>query len=209
MHRGAPFDPDPLNAPALAALPPLRARPSEFDCLIIPGFTPRLTLSPRDGALHGKAAARCREAADELARGVAPVAIVSGGAVHGADNEALLMREALLAHGVSPERILIEPCARHTTTNLRNAGRIMLALGMARALVVTSDAPWISLGASRFLEQSYYLGWPRLSTFHLRCRATLGYPVGELSWLRHGRIRFRPSPACALASPRPTREGDP
>jgi hypothetical protein len=209
-HRGRPVDVAALNAPALAALPSLRGSAGEAACLIVPGYTPRLAaLRGPEGSLHRKAAARCAAAADDLARGVAPLAIVSGGAVHGPDSEAVLMREALRARGVAEQRILVEPCARHTTTNLRNAGRIMLALGLPDALVVTSDAPWIDRRGGRFVEQAYYLGWPRLSTFHWRCRLTLGYTVGELDWVRPGHVRFVPSPACSLDSPRPTAEGDP
>ena len=210
MHLGAPIDVGAVNAAAVAALPSLLARPREVDCLVVPGYTPRLwVMRAAEGELHAKVEARCAVAADDLARGVAPLAIVSGAAVRGRDNEAMVMRAALLARGVPPERILVEPCARHTTTNLRNAGRIMLALGLADALVVTSDAPWLARRGSRFVEQAYYLGWPRLSTFHWRCRRTLGYRVGELAWVRPGHVRFVPSPACALDSPSATAEGDP
>jgi hypothetical protein len=66
--------------------------------------------------------------------------LVSGGSVHPAGtplNEALMLREYLLDHGASEEQILVEPHARHTTTNLRNAGRMLRSLGLHSALVVT------------------------------------------------------------------------
>ena len=50
------------------------------------------------------------------------------------------MRQWLIARGVDPARILVEPCARHTTTNLRNAGRMVLAAGAHEALVVTNGS---------------------------------------------------------------------
>src|SRR5204863_1603320 len=130
-------------------------------------------------------AASCAEAAHDLARSVAEYAIVSGGAVHGPANEAVLMRETLLDLGVAADRILVEPCARHTTTNLRNAARIMLAHRLRTAYVVAADRPgggardWLG----RLRLQSFYVGFPRLSTFHLRCRRNLGYLVGDLTWV--------------------------
>src|SRR5262245_54338668 len=111
---------------------------AQWPFLIVPGYTPRFGWTT---GLHPEAVERLERALDDLQAGLAPAVIVSGGAVHSDENEAVLMREWLLAHGVEPARILLEPCARHTTTNLRNAGRIVLRHGANEALVVTSDAP--------------------------------------------------------------------
>lgn len=202
-HRGQPVDADALNAHATPTDP---SAPWPF--LIVPGYTPRFGW--RRG-LHPKNAARLEVARADLERGLAPAVIVSGGAVHSDENEAVLMREWLLARGVPPERILVEPCARHTTTNLRNAGRILLDRGATEALVVTSDAgDWRPRPSGwRFAEQAYYLGFPWLSSFHLRCLVELGYRVGELTWLGPHHVRFRPSPAVYRASWKETRAGDP
>jgi hypothetical protein len=160
----------------------------------VPGYTPRFGWS---GGLHLKNVRRLERALADLEAGLAPVVIVSGGAVHSPDNEAVLMREWLLDHGVDAGRILVEPCARHTTTNLRNAGRMVLKRGHAEALVVSSDLPsWRPSRAGwRFAEQSYYLGFPWISSFHLRCLMELGYRVGDLDWLEPMHIRFTPSQA--------------
>ena len=90
---------------------------------------------------------RLRIAADMFARGVAPFVIVSGGNVHPNRtpfNEAVEMKRLLIEqHGVPADRILIEPHARHTTTNLRNTARLLLAAGFPRdrpALVVSDHA---------------------------------------------------------------------
>ena len=48
--------------------------------------------------LHPRAEARLERAAAALATGRAATVIVSGGAVHSEDNEAVLMRQWLLAH---------------------------------------------------------------------------------------------------------------
>ncbi len=202
-HRGQPVDSAILNAAT-----PAHADGARWPFLIVPGFTPRIGWR---GGLHPRNVERLVRATADLRLGLAPSVIVTGGAVHSPDNEAVLMRQWLITHGVEPERIIVEPCARHTTTNLRNAGRIMLAHGASEALVVTSDEDdWLPRRVGwRFAEQSYYLGFPWLSTFHLRCLVELGYRVGELRWLEPMHVAFRPSPDVFRCSPKETRAGDP
>lgn len=59
----------------------------------------------------------------------APLLILSGGYVHPAHTpfcEAVEMKKYIMEkYGIAEENILIEPHARHTTTNVRNAARIM------------------------------------------------------------------------------------
>ena len=160
----------------------------------MPGFTP---LFGWRAGLHPRAARRLERAAELLDEGRAATVIVSGGAVHSPDNEALLMREWLVARGVDAASILVDPCARHTTTNLRNAGRILLAAGATEAHIVSSG------------DQLFYLAHPWRSTFHLRCLTQLGYRVGELAWGDGGCVRFTPSAAVFRASRRESRAGDP
>ena len=160
----------------------------------MPGFTP---LFGWRAGLHPRAAERLDRAAMTLAEGHAATVIVSGGAVHSPDNEALLMRQWLIDRGVDEAAILVDPCARHTTTNLRNAGRILLAAGASEALIVTSA------------DQLYYLAHPWRSSFHLRCLLQLGYRVGELDWHGDRLVRFVPSAAVFRASRRESRAGDP
>jgi hypothetical protein len=201
-HLGRAVDADALNAGWRGLDGTTR-----WEFLIVPGYCPRLFW--RRG-LHPKAERRLERAMRDLARGLAATVIVSGGAVHSADNEAFVMRQWLIDHGVAAERILVEPCARHTTTNLRNAGRMVLAAGVREALVVSSDGDWLPRGAGwRFAEQSYYLGFPWLSSFHARCLVELGYRVGELEWLEPMHVRFRPSPRVFDRSWKETWAGDP
>lgn len=201
-HLGQAFDADALNAGWRGLDGNAR-----WPFLIVPGYCPRIGW--REG-LHRKAVARLEQAAQHLQSGVAATVIVSGGAVHSRDNEAWLMRQWLLVRGVDASRILVEPCARHTTTNLRNAGRMVLAAGATEALVVSSDGDWLPRGSGwRFAEQSYYLGFPWLSSFHARCLVELGYRVGELDWLAPMHVRFRPSPRVFDSSWKETRAGDP
>jgi hypothetical protein len=202
-HRGRPLTDEERGLER----PPRDAR-APYPFLIVPGFTPRIGWR---GGLHPKAIGRLEQARRDLADGVAPAVIVSGGAVHSPDNEAVLMRRWLLVHGVPDERIVVEPCARHTTTNLRNAGRILLAHDAREALVVSSDSrDWRPRPSGwRFAEQSYYLGFPWLSTFHLRCLVELGYVVGDLHWIEPMHVRFRPSNDVFRSSWKETRAGDP
>lgn len=104
--------------------------------------------------------------------GLAPVIIVTGGNVHPAwtsINEAIEMRRMLVErHGVSADAVVIEPYARHTTTNLRNAARLMHRYGIPLdrdALIVTSES------------QSAYVTSPVFAT---RCIEELGYAPAML-----------------------------
>jgi vancomycin permeability regulator SanA len=72
---------------------------------------------------------RCQTAADCYRRQQAPFIIVSGGHVHPFQTtycEAIEMKKYLMDHFNIPERaIIVEPYARHTITNFRNANRII------------------------------------------------------------------------------------
>jgi hypothetical protein len=127
-------------------------------------------------------------AADLYARGLAPFLIVSGGNVHPNRtpfNEAVEMKRLLIAdYGVPADRILIEPHARHTTTNLRNCARLLLAGDFpARlpALVVSDD---------RTIQ---YIGGAELAQRNLR---EMGVQPGTLSpGPDRFTLRFAPDPA--------------
>jgi hypothetical protein len=189
QHRGQPIDAATLNGGWRGLVD--GSAPS---FLIVPGYTPMFGWK---AGLHPRAVKRLARAAEALSTRRAATVIVSGGAVHSPDNEAILMRQWLLDQGIDAARILVDPCARHTTTNLRNAGRIVLAAGASEALVVTSG------------DQLYYLAHPWRSSFHLRCLGQLGYRLGELALGEGGYVRFRPSAAVFRASRRESRAGDP
>lgn len=188
-HRGRPVDAATLNRGWRGLDGGAR-----WPFAVVPGYCPRIGWPT---GLHPVAEARLAEAARTLAAGLASTIIVSGGAVHSPDNEAVLMRQWLVEAGVDAARILVEPCARHTTTNLRNAGRMVLAAGAVEALVVTSGA------------QTFYLAFPWRSSFHARSLVELGYRVGALSWLGPMHVVFRPSADVFRRSWKETRAGDP
>jgi hypothetical protein len=111
---------------------------------------------------------KMRLAARRFHQGLAPLIIVSGGYVSPSQTrfaEALEMKRALMSVYAIPERaILVDPYARHTTTNLRNAERLLFEAGAPLdrpILVTTTDYQ------SRYIEGQ---------VFHDRCLRELGYP---------------------------------
>lgn len=83
---------------------------------------------------------RVGRAARALAGGVAPVLTFSGGAVHSTLNESIMMDWiATCRLGVPADRVLLDPCAHHTHSNVRNTGRLIAAAGGRHAFVVTDD----------------------------------------------------------------------
>jgi hypothetical protein len=89
---------------------------------------------------------RTRRAAALIHGGVAPIAIVSGGAVHSRLIEAFAMLHLLTCprpdvsfDPIAADRVLLEPCADHTHTNLRNSGRLLAAMTARAGFIVTDD----------------------------------------------------------------------
>jgi hypothetical protein len=104
---------------------------------------------------------RLEIAADLYARGMAPYLIVSGGNVHPNRtpfNEAVEMKRILVSdYGVPADRVLIEPHARHTTTNLRNSARLLIAAGFPKdkpALVVSDPRTIAYIGSAVMAERN-------------------------------------------------------
>lgn len=161
--------------------------------MIVAGFAP--PWASRPVRLHPLMAWRVRRGRAVAQRAGIPWIVVSGGAVHPSSGtrwvEAAVMAEELRRLGWDAERIIEEPMARHTTTNLRNAGRLMRARGWNAGRVVTDPA------------QGAYVGWADRSGFHGRCERELGYRVGQLRALSWTEVRFVPSPDCARPGPDP------
>jgi hypothetical protein len=102
---------------------------------------------------------------DELAAkryrdGKAPFILVSGGFVHPVQtpySEAIEMKHELMEkYSIPEEAILVDPHARHTTTNLRNAARIMFRYGIpfeAKALITTDPGQSGAIESPAFNER--------------------------------------------------------
>jgi len=111
---------------------------------------------------------RCEMAAKRYHAGRAPLILVSGGYVHPNQTpwaEAIEMKRLLMAEFRVPESaILIDPHARHTTTNLRNAARLMYRYGVPfdrPALVTTDQSQSLGIesqqGAERCIREMGYM----------------------------------------------------
>jgi hypothetical protein len=112
---------------------------------------------PSDSArLSAIGAQRSDMAAQLFLQHKAPLIIVSGGHVHPMQTpycEAIEMKRYLIQKYKIPEaRILVEPYARHTTTNFRNAARLAFRyrIPTALALVTSSEDHIASVTGDQF-----------------------------------------------------------
>ena len=139
--------------------------------IIIPGRTPNGT--PRPYRMNSDEHDRVAHAAEYFGLNTSGAELIftSGGNVHPSGtpfNEAYEMKQTLIREfSVAADRIVIDPYARHSTTNLRNAGRFMLAFNISEARIIT-DLP------QTLLFQHY-----KLSGFEKQCNSQLGYFVAE------------------------------
>lgn len=156
------------NGPAFKLARGIDWKRYKYTAIIIPGVgpeNPAISISARS-KLH------LRQAAARFADGEAAFIVTSGAAVHpkGSQfNEAVEMRKVLVErYGIPAERIVIEPYARHTTTNLRNVTRRLVAMG------APLDRPTLIVANP---SQSAYISSPE---FAARNPAELGYQPGTV-----------------------------
>ncbi|MEW9856504.1 YdcF family protein [Novosphingobium sp. M1R2S20] len=180
-----------LNAAAFA-----RARQTNWDdfrysALIVTGIGPELDEMPLSpgGKYH------LRLAAQQFARGEAAFIIVSGGRAHPFATpfaEAVEMRAALIdRYGIPADRIVIEPHARHTTTNMRNAARLLMAMEAPltqNTLVVCNPVQSANIGSHAFVARN---------------ERELGYQPGSAgSRISPTALEWRPAAISARIDPR-------
>jgi len=140
----------------------------------LPGEACR-ALDKRQMDLLGINRARAGRAAEAYHGGVAPIVTVSGGAVHSPLNESFLLAHLLsCSFDVPADAILLDPCADHTHTNVRNTGGLIRALGGRTAYIVTSDG----------MQAEYLQEWSAFSlvggSIDARALRDWGYLLG--SW---------------------------
>lgn len=156
------------NAAAYRRVPATEWSRFPYSAILVPGAGP----DRPDVALDPWAKMRLELAVARFRAGKAPFIIVSGGYVHPNQtsfNEAIEMKRSLVKDfGVPAEAILIDPHARHTTTNLRNAARLAFRYGMPgeMPMLITSDQS----------QSAYITG----AVFRDRCLKELGYQPGTL-----------------------------
>lgn len=140
----------------------------------VPGGACR-ALADGDERSLGAMPERAERAAEALRGGVAPLAIVSGGAVHSRAVEAFALMHLLQCkERILPTRIIVEPCAEHTHTNLRNSARWLHAMD-ARAAYLLTDAGIQSEYFQDFSGFEFILG-----SIDQRSLRDWGYVIG--SW---------------------------
>jgi hypothetical protein len=182
------------NAPAMARAKTIDWSRYRFSAMILTGVGPEvdgMPLSPY-GKYH------LRLAASRFAQGDIPFIIVTGGRAHPRATrfaEAEEMRRALIdRYGVPADAILIESYARHTTTNLRNASRLLMAMGAPLdddALIVCNPQQSAMIESVQFTKRN---------------ADELGYQPGQIGRrFSPTELAFRPSPMSARLDPRDPR----
>lgn len=144
---------------------------------------------PGDSSRLSKIAAkRVDQAAQLFLEHKAPLIILSGGHVHPMQTpycEAIEMKKYVMEKFKIPEQsILVEPFARHTTTNFRNAARLAFRYGIPtdrKALVTSSEDHITSVTREGF---------------RIRCSTELGYfPLETITQVSPVTAEFQPSVA--------------
>ncbi len=153
-----------------------------YAAILVPG----IGLSEGETGLSPMGAFRIRMASRRWREGLAPFIIVSGGHVHPDRtrySEAVEMKRELIARDHIPEAaVVIDPYARHTTTNLRNAARLLFQMGapLEKAMVITA-----SEDGSQYIQSREFAD---------RCARELGYqPVDILDRLSPFDLVARPN----------------
>jgi DUF218 domain len=145
------------NAAAFARARKTDWKAKPYTAIVVPGMGTEgaeVHVSPVGSFRDRLAVKRWRE-------GKAPFLIVSGGHVHPNKTpfaEAIEMKHDLMTHfGVPAEAIIVDPYARHTTTNLRNATRLLFRMGAPLdrpVLITTSQDQSLSIELPSFAQRN-------------------------------------------------------
>lgn len=134
----------------------------KYSVILVPGAGP----GESGMALSANGMLRCRLGANKYFEGLAPFIMTSGGRVHPFKTkycEADEMKKYLVESlHVPASAIIVEPQARHTTTNMRNGARLMFRYGFpfGKAAITCTDR-----SQSQYIEK----------TMAERCMKELGY----------------------------------
>lgn len=172
------------NKKAIQAIPNTDWSKYSYATILIPGNGPELASTPISpiNKMH------CAIAAARYQKGWAPFIIVSGGYCYpfrGPYCEAIEMKKYLMEKFSIPEAaILIDPHARHTTTNIRNADRLMIRYGipLTKPSVFVTTKSQTDYAAAAFFDQRnlYELGYlPYKDKNRIGLHDIVFYPVME------------------------------
>jgi hypothetical protein len=161
--EAARFEPlDSSNRPAYRKVLTVHWDAYPYSFILLPGEGPE-----NDQPISPVGKLRCQLGAQQYKRRLAPFIVVSGGYVHPFQTpycEASEMKAYLVGTlGIPEDAVILEPHARHTTTNVRNANRILFRKGIPpdKRVLCTSTSGQIA-----------YILSP---VFGLRCRMEMGY----------------------------------
>jgi hypothetical protein len=131
-ERAGDYEPmnETVNKAAFERIKTIKWDNYKYSLILVPGAGPE----EREVELSAEGMLRLRLAALQYQQGVAPFIVVSGGKVHPYKTkycEAEEMKKFLMDKMDIPEyAIIMEPHARHTTTNLRNCVRLIFRYGI-------------------------------------------------------------------------------
>ncbi len=151
-----------MNKSTVERIPSIQWTAFSYSLILVPGQGPE-----QEGvAIDPMSIQRCRLAAERYRKGLAPLIVVSGGHVHPDKtpySEAVEMKKYMVSELQIPENaILIEPHARHTTTNMRNTARLAYRFNIPdnmKILTVTDpmQSYYIPRMEQRFMDELGYL----------------------------------------------------
>jgi hypothetical protein len=162
--QAADFEPMELgvNAKAVKCADTINWKRYPYSVILVPGAGP----ANYDVKISSEAMIRLGLAYDAYKKGLAPFILVSGGKVHPYMTqtcEALEMKKYLMeVLGIPEHAIIMDPHARHTTTNMRNAARLMIKYHFP---LQTPGLVCTTVGQSRWIT----------TTLPYRCKVELGY----------------------------------
>lgn len=157
-----------VNSAAFARASKIKWSDYPYSAILVPGLGPQTAAV----ALDPGGARRCQLAAAAFNKGEAPFIIVSGGHVHPDRtiySEGIEMRKYLITTLKIPaSAVIAEPYARHTTTNIRNAARLIYTFGLpadkpVRIVTDVLQSTYILSMKGRFMEELGYLPYKEIS----------------------------------------------
>ncbi|WP_242156265.1 YdcF family protein [Aestuariivivens sediminis] len=159
------------NAPAYEAIKSVSWQDYQYSLLVVLGDAPNSSGDLPNISLGGME--RCDYAVTLFNKGMAPFIAFTGANVapfQSQYHEAIEMKKYVMdKYGIAEDKILVDPHARHTTTNLRNIGRLIFRYGIPdtkKALLSTSQS------------QSNYVSSNQFAT---RCLTQMGHLPMELN----------------------------
>ncbi len=165
------------NQAALQSMANIKWGDYDYSMIVVPGDAPNSSGDLPNISIGGME--RCDYAVNLFNQGLAPLLCFSGGNVHPFQtefHEAVEMKKYVMdTYNIPASKILVDPHARHTTTNMRNVGRLVFKYGIPESKKVL-----LSTTAS----QSEYIASNQFST---RCMTEMGHIPMEI----HNRISDR------------------